>query len=84
MEGDGPIMGTPKPVGVLLMGRDVVAVDATAARVMGLRPERVAYLSEASRYLGNLDVARIPMRGERLERFVTPFEILPAFASLRA
>ena len=84
MEGDGPIMGRPKPAGVVLMGRDVVAVDASAARVMGLRPEGVRYLSEAARFLGNLDTARIPMRGEALERFVTPFEVLPAFASLRA
>jgi uncharacterized protein (DUF362 family) len=84
MEGDGPIMGTPKAVGVLLMGRDVVAVDATAARVMGLRPERVAYLAEASRFLGHLDAGKIPMRGERLDRFVTPFDVLPVFAPLRA
>ena len=84
MEGDGPIMGTPKPVGVVLMGRDLVAVDATAARIMSLRPERVAYLDEASRFLGNLSAQHIPMRGEPLERFVTPFEVLPDFASLRA
>ena len=64
MEGDGPIMGTPKAAGVVLMGRDLVAVDASAARVMGLRPERVRYLAEAARFLGNVDAARIPMRGE--------------------
>jgi uncharacterized protein (DUF362 family) len=84
MEGDGPIMGTPKAAGVILMGRDVVAVDASAARVMGLRPEQVRYLAEASRFLGHVDAARIPMRGEALERFVTPFEVLPQFAALRA
>jgi uncharacterized protein (DUF362 family) len=84
MEGDGPIMGRAKTAGVVLMGRDVVAVDASAARVMGLRPEGVRYLAEASRFLGNLDAARIPMRGERLDRFVTPFDVLPTFAGLRA
>ncbi len=84
MEGDGPIMGKPKAVGVLLMGRDLVAVDASAARVMHLRPEGIRYLAESAQFLGNIDSARIPMRGERLERFVTPFEVLPAFASLRA
>ena len=84
MEGDGPIMGRPKSAGVVLMGRDVVAVDASAARVMGLRPEAVPYLVQASTYLGHIDPARIPMRGERLERFVTPFDVLPAFAALRA
>jgi len=83
MEGDGPIMGTPKAAGVVLMGADLVAVDATAARIMSLRPERVPYLNEAGRFLGNLSASRIPMRGERLERFVSPFEVLPAFSSLR-
>ena len=84
MEGDGPIMGQPKPANVILMGRDLVAVDASAARIMGLRPEGIKYLPEAARFLGNLDPARIPMRGERLERFVSPFEVLPALAALRA
>jgi uncharacterized protein (DUF362 family) len=84
MEGDGPIMGRAKSAGVVLMGRDLVAVDATAARVMSLRPEGIRYLAEASQFLGNVDAARIPMRGERLERFVTPFDVLPAFAGLRA
>jgi uncharacterized protein (DUF362 family) len=84
MEGDGPIMGKPKTVGMILMGTDLVAVDASAARVMGLRPERIHYLAEAGRFLGHLDPARIPMRGEPLERFVTPFAVLPEFASLRA
>lgn len=84
MEGDGPILGTPKAAGVVLMGRDIVAVDATAARVMGLRPERITYLAEAGRFLGHTDAGRISMRGERLERFVRPFEVLPVFAPLRA
>jgi uncharacterized protein (DUF362 family) len=84
MEGDGPILGTPKPVGALIIGRDLVAVDATAARVMALRPDRVPYLAEAGTFLGHIDQARIPMRGEALPRFVSPFEVLAAFEALRA
>jgi len=84
MEGDGPIMGTAKPVGVILMGTDLVAVDASAARVMSLQPERIAYIQEAGRFLGNLSVDRIAMRGEPLSRFTTPFRVLPQFDSLRA
>ena len=38
MEGNGPIQGTPRASGVLVMGDDPVAVDATGARVMGLAP----------------------------------------------
>lgn len=84
MEGDGPIMGTPKPVGCVVMGQDPVAVDATCARVMGLRPERVPYLEAAGEFLGNLPAGAIEQRGERLERFRTEFAILPQLAGLRA
>ena len=84
MEGDGPIMGTAKPVGVILMGTDLVAVDASAARVMALRPERIDYVREAGRFLGNVSADRITMRGEQLSRFTTPFRVLPQFDALRA
>ena len=84
MEGDGPIMGTPKAVGAVLMGADLTAVDATAARLMRLRPERVVHLAMAGEFLGNIDEARIEMRGERIERFATAFDVLDAFKNLRA
>jgi uncharacterized protein (DUF362 family) len=84
MEGDGPIMGRAKPVGALLMGTDLVAVDATAARLMRLRPERIAYIAEARKFLGNVAADRIEIRGERLDRFATPFDVLDVFKDLRA
>jgi len=84
MEGDGPIMGTPKAVGAVLMGVDPTAVDATAARLMRLRPERVAHLAMAGEFLGNIDESRIEMRGERIERFAIAFDVLDAFKHLRA
>jgi uncharacterized protein (DUF362 family) len=48
MEGDGPIMGTPRPTGALLMSDNLPAVDATAARLMGIVPEALAYLERAT------------------------------------
>jgi uncharacterized protein (DUF362 family) len=83
MEGDGPIMGTAKQVGALLMGTDVVAVDATAARLMRLRPEGIPYIAEGRHYLGNVARDRIEIRGESLERFATQFKVLDAFNELR-
>lgn len=83
MEGDGPIMGRARPVGVLIMGRDVVAVDATCARIMGIDPARVRYLAEAGQFLGNLSERRIEMTGEPLSRFATSFELPPSFAVSR-
>jgi uncharacterized protein (DUF362 family) len=83
MEGDGPIMGTPKPCGFLAMGRDPVAVDATCARIMGLDPAKIGYLRDASRYLGNTAVSRIVQRGEPVERFETRFALVDSMMHLR-
>jgi uncharacterized protein (DUF362 family) len=39
MDGDGPLNGTAKPLGVLVFGSDPVAVDATCFRLLNLNPE---------------------------------------------
>jgi len=83
MEGDGPIMGRPRQVGCVIMGRDLVAVDSTSARMIGLDPTRLEYLSEAGRFLGNLDPRRIEMRGEALARFATEFDLVDHLESIR-
>jgi len=84
MEGDGPIMGEPKPTGVLIMGRNLPAVDATAARVMGIEPRLIPYLAWCSGRLGPLAENHIAQRGEPIRDFCTPFTHLerPAFQAL--
>lgn len=76
MEGDGPIMGTPKTVGAVIMGRNLTAVDATAARVMRLSPRTIGYLKGASGRLGPIHEWNITQRGELIADLRTPFEIL--------
>jgi len=83
MEGDGPIKGTPIAAGHLIFGTDPVAVDATAAFLMGVDPMRVEYLSEASRFLGQGDLGQITQVGEALDRSVTPFRLRPELQGLR-
>jgi uncharacterized protein (DUF362 family) len=82
MEGNGPIQGTPKSCGVLVLGSDPVAVDATCCRVMGLMPERVKYLSGAGTLLGHLKTDKIQQLGENIADVRTPFAVLEAFRSL--
>jgi uncharacterized protein (DUF362 family) len=85
MEGDGPIMGTPKNSGVLVMGRNFPAVDATCARIMGINPRQVHYLAEAWR-LGPVSEKEIIQVGENLATVRTDFkllEIIPAHRGLR-
>ncbi len=76
MEGDGPIMGSPKPMGLVAIGTSLTAVDATLGRIMGLAPERVGYLRLAGAGLGPIDARRIEERGESWRQLVSPFQIL--------
>lgn len=86
MEGDGPIMGTPKPVGCLIVGRNLPAVDATAVRIMGLNPDAVPYLAAASGVLGPIREQNITQRAEPISALQTRFALLnaPHLANLAA
>jgi uncharacterized protein (DUF362 family) len=84
MEGNGPIQGTAKAAGVLILGDDPVAVDATSARVMGLEPGRIDYLAKAGTLLGHIQPDNIHQLGEKVESVRTPFAILPDFEKLVA
>ena len=86
MEGDGPIMGTPKNVGVLVMGRNLPSVDATCCRIMGIHPQRVKYLADSSGRLGAIREKNIQQRGEIVSSVQTPFTLIdkiPAQKRLR-
>ena len=81
MEGDGPIMGSPKAMGLVVIGTNPTAVDATIARIMGLDPDLVSYLRfaggiEGTKPLGPLAEAAIAQRGERWQDVASPFKIL--------
>jgi uncharacterized protein (DUF362 family) len=76
MEGDGPIMGRAKPVGALVIGPNLPAVDATCVRLMGLDPYGVRYLTEASGWLGPIHEHNIGQRGEPVATLRTRFEVL--------
>lgn len=76
MEGDGPIMGTPKHSGLIVMGRNLPAVDATACRLMGLAPQRIAYLRESSGRLGPIHARHITQCGEAISACTQPFQLV--------
>lgn len=83
MEGDGPLNGTAKAMGVLVMGDDAVAVDATCCRLMQFDPERVGYLMLAqSKKLGQLAAAHIQQLGETIEQRAQAFDMVPHFRAL--
>jgi len=83
MEGNGPTQGQPKACGVLVMGDDPVAVDATCSRLMGFDPSRIEYLRSAGLLLGNLAGDKIQQVGEPIARVAQHFEVVPEFEYLK-
>ena len=69
MEGDGPIKGTPKDMGVLVFGTDMVATNTTSARLMGFDPERFSAICTRP---GRSSVRCTSRRSSRWERTRKP------------
>ena len=89
MEGDGPILGSKKHMGLILVGNNLQAVDATMARIMGLNPLKISYLrmSGDRRFgtvLGPLKERKIHQRGESWKSVASPFQVLKHLDGLRA
>jgi uncharacterized protein (DUF362 family) len=84
MEGNGPIQGTPKPVGVLEAGTDSAAVDATCCRIMKIDPFQMQYLRlTAGRPNTHIIDRNILQIGESIESVATLFALIPEFQRLR-
>lgn len=82
MEGDGPVRGTPVDSGVIIMGANPTAVDATATRVMRLRPPAIDYLRRAAGVLGPISEHNIEQRGESISSVRRRFRVLDYQAAL--
>jgi uncharacterized protein (DUF362 family) len=84
MEGDGPLNGTPVNSGVIVMGTDLVAVDATCCRLMELDPARVAYLVMGNmKKLGHLGEPLIKQLGDTVAERAKPYETVEHFQGFR-
>ena len=75
MEGNGPRHGNLKPVGVIMASGDGVALDAVASRVIGFEPMEIHTTRAATnRGLGNGDLNRIKVMGEKISDVETTFK----------
>ena len=78
----GPIQGTPKHAGVLVAGSDVVAVDATCCRIMGINPQSIEYLTLA-RGVENLGESAFRQTGEPVGAVRSDFRLIDAWRHIR-
>ena len=83
MDGNGPIQGVPKHAGVVVAGRDPVAVDATCCRVMGINPMKIGYLQMAAGSEARLAEGNIRQMGQAIADVSTRFALIPEFVRLR-
>lgn len=80
MEGDGPLNGTAKRSGFIMVGNDVGATDASCARIMGMDTENIPYLRLAGKVLGNTDANHIKLFGTPIASVTSSFKAAPNFA----
>lgn len=72
MEGPGPVNGTPVKMDLVLVGKDVVATDAVACRVMGINPHEIKHIKKAhEKGIGTID--GIDILGEKIENVKRSF-----------
>ena len=76
MEGDGPLFGTPVEHGLLAVGRDLLAVDVTCARLMGFELEEIEHLSLGA-WAGVGQAANIEVRGVEAEKMMRKYQRPP-------
>ncbi|MFQ5434290.1 MAG: hypothetical protein ACE5FD_05385, partial [Anaerolineae bacterium] len=83
MEGDGPLHGTVIQSGVIVMGDQLTAVDATAARIMGVNPENIDYLMYSLNFGGTINDGRIQQLGENIADVQQDFAVMPHMAFIK-
>jgi uncharacterized protein (DUF362 family) len=67
------VKGSAKQAGMVVMGTDLVAVDATCCRLMGIDPGKVEYLSLAADRQGVAAESRIKLVGDSQTIEPVPF-----------
>ena len=73
MEGNGPVVGNPRKMGVIAAGSDIVAVDSFCCRLMGFNPMEIGHISNSAS-LGMGQISDYEVVGDPWESFVCRFE----------
>jgi len=73
MEGNGPVVGNPRRMGVIVAGTDVVAVDSFCVGLMGFKPEEISHVANTA-LLGVGQTDGYKVVGDPWESFICKFE----------
>ncbi len=76
MEGDGPCRGEAVPLGIAIAGTDALAADRVGCEIMGVDLHEVGYLHYCAEMgLGEADLKKIEVLGERINDCIRPFRL---------
>jgi uncharacterized protein (DUF362 family) len=89
MEGNGPLIGSPRCLDLVVAGTNPVEVDSVCTRIMGIEPAEVKHIANASLMgLGEMDIGKIQMVGEKLDEvsacFDKPYGLRATLKSLKS
>lgn len=89
MEGNGPVVGNPVCLDVLVAGVDIVSVDSVCSSLMGFDPAEITHIASSVGHApGIVDVERIQVVGEDwaglVHEFEPPYSLRATLKSLRA
>ena len=80
MEGAGPVDGDEVTLGIAIASTDFVAADSVAAALMGFDPKEIGYLFYCwEQGLGQIDIAKMNIIGERIQSCARPFKPHPNY-----
>jgi len=76
MEHNGPTLGTPVDHRVCVVSQDWLSADRVGAELMGIDFSKIGYLNHCSSMgLGNADLSKIEIIGERLEDHIKQYKL---------
>jgi len=89
MEGNGPVIGNPVCLNLIVAGNNLVSVDSVCSRIMGYDPAKIEHLALChDQGMGELDVDKIEVLGdnwaEHVYRFELPYSLKASLKSLKA
>lgn len=80
MGGNGPLYGVPVKSKFSVASLDFLAADTVGAKIMGFDPEKIGYLYFCKKNnLGQGDLAKIEILGERLDKFKVSYPKPPTY-----
>jgi len=75
MQGNGPVIGTPRSLGIIVAGKNTVSVDTVCTSIMGYNPLGVTHITRSADLgLGEADINKIDLVGDDWRSFVCEFD----------